>query len=92
MKKEELKTITKNALNLNSKAEAYEFYKELDAVIEALANELAEGERAKLGDYITIENKRMTGRKGELNGYEFNTPSYNKLVVKGTVALKELKK
>lgn len=92
MVKNELVTLVKEALGLESKKEAEGFLAEVDAVVEALANGLEVGDKAKLGNFITIEKKHFEEKSGVAMGKEYTTPAHDKLIVKATKATKELTK
>lgn len=90
LKKDELLVIVKDALALESKKEAETFLKEVDVVIEALANKLNPQEKVKIGNYFTVEKVHVDEKEGKCNGTPYNTPEHDEMTVKKTSALKNL--
>lgn len=90
LKKDELLVIVKDALMLESKKEAEGFLKEVDAVVEALANKLKSQEKVKVGNYFTVEKVHVDEKEGKCNGTPYNTPEHDEMTIKRANALKEL--
>ena len=90
LKKDELLVIVKDALALESKKEAEAFLKEVDVVIEALADKLNPQEKVKIGNYFTVEKVHVDEKEGKCNGTPYNTPEHDEMTVKKTSALKNL--
>lgn len=92
MRKQELVTLTKDALGLQSKVEAEGFLKEVDALIVSLANGLEVGDKAKIGEYFTIEKVHVPEKNGIAMGVEYTTLAHDTLKIKLTKSGKELLK
>lgn len=92
MRKQELVTLTKDALGLQSKVEAEGFLKEVDALFVSLANGLEVGDKAKVGEYFTVEKVHVEEKSGVAMGVEYTTPAHDTLKIKLTKSGKELVK
>lgn len=92
MRKQELVTLTKDALGLQSKVEAEGFLKEIDALVISLANGLEVGDKAKVGEYFTVEKVHVPEKSGIAMGKEYSTPAHDTLKIKITKLGKELLK
>lgn len=63
LKKDKVIEIVGNAIGVEKK-EAEGFLKEVDAVMEALANTLPVEEKANLGHFLTVEKKHVDAKNG----------------------------
>lgn len=90
MRKQELVTLTKDALGLQSKVEAEGFLKEIDALIVSLANGLEVEDKAKIGEYIVVSKVHQESREGFAMGKPYKTEAKNILKIKLTEAGKKL--
>lgn len=92
MKKNQLVELVKNALALETKKEAEGFLAEVDAVMEALANGLEVGDKAKLGNHVVVEKVHVEAKEGVAMGKPYKSEAKDVLKIKLTATGKSLTK